>query len=199
MSRQTGRVGSAPRDRGQTTTDFAIGASIFLLAVAFAFAFVPGMLDPFTSGPGQDRALVADRVADDLAGGLLVADPTRPYVLDRECTLEFFDQVDGGGNDPANDDCRYDARQSAAATVGDAVGLTDLERVQVTLARDVSGDRSLEVVCRDGTTTVVDDCSTGTKLSSGPAPTSSDTVVVAQRLVTFEDSGTQYTLFVRVW
>ena len=33
--------------RGQTTLDFAIGVSVFLIVVAFVLAFVPGMVQPF--------------------------------------------------------------------------------------------------------------------------------------------------------
>ncbi len=57
-------AGLASGDRGQTPQDFAIGMSIFLLAVLTVLAFVPSIFTPFTapetavSGQG-DRASTA--------------------------------------------------------------------------------------------------------------------------------------------
>ena len=65
--------------RGQTTIDFAIGASVFLLATAFVLAFAPGLVSPFT-GSQPTAPLVANRVADDLVQhDLAVAG--EPYTL----------------------------------------------------------------------------------------------------------------------
>ena len=74
--------------RAQTTMDFAAGVSIFLVTVAFAFAFVPGIITPFT-GTGVGDPVTANRLADDLASDRL-ADADAPYVLDRERTEAFF-------------------------------------------------------------------------------------------------------------
>ncbi len=43
-------------DRGQTVQDFAIGASVFLLTIAFVFAFIPTLFTPFEDSiaPGLD-------------------------------------------------------------------------------------------------------------------------------------------------
>lgn len=51
-------------DRAQTVQDFAIGASVFLLTIAFVFAFIPTLFTPFESNvaPGLDSQ--ADRVSD---------------------------------------------------------------------------------------------------------------------------------------
>lgn len=105
--------------RGQTTIDFAIGASIFLLAAAFVVAFVPTMLDPYVGK--QDAAIVADRTADRLAGDVL-ASPDTPYVLDRACTDEFFD-ADGVA-------CRAD---TDAADLNAAVGAVEWVSLNVTV------------------------------------------------------------------
>lgn len=49
--------------RGQTTQDFAIGISIFLLTVAFVFAFVPSIFAPFDSEVSDDLSAQSDRGA----------------------------------------------------------------------------------------------------------------------------------------
>ena len=74
--------------RAQTTMDFAAGVSIFLVTVAFAFAFVPGIITPFT-GTGVGDPVTANRLADGLASDRL-ADADAPYVLDGERVESFF-------------------------------------------------------------------------------------------------------------
>ncbi|WP_435335690.1 DUF7287 family protein [Haloarchaeobius sp. TZWWS8] len=57
-------VGNTLSDgRGQTTQDFAVGISIFLLAVGFTFGFFPSLLTPFGSPLGDDITAKSDRVA----------------------------------------------------------------------------------------------------------------------------------------
>ena len=51
------------RDRGQTAQDFAVGISIFLLAIAFVFVFAPSLLTPYESTVGGDTIAKADRAA----------------------------------------------------------------------------------------------------------------------------------------
>jgi hypothetical protein len=53
------------RGRGQTQQDFAVGISVFLLAVTFTFAFVPTTLSP-AGGQTESDAYRADRVASEL-------------------------------------------------------------------------------------------------------------------------------------
>jgi hypothetical protein len=77
-----------PDDRGQTTMDFAAGVSVFLVTVAFAFAFVPGIIAPFADA-GTADPVTANRIADDLATDRLTA-PGEQYVLDRDRTADFF-------------------------------------------------------------------------------------------------------------
>lgn len=96
-----------PRDRGQTTLDFAIGMSVFLIAVAFVFSFIPGMLEPFT-GSNEAKTVVADRVADSLAEGML-GSPERPYILDGDCTVAFFDPA----SENTDDDGTYEAAKGS--------------------------------------------------------------------------------------
>ncbi|WP_226023363.1 DUF7287 family protein [Halomicrobium salinisoli] len=117
------RTGSA--GRGQTTLDFAIGTSLFLGIVLLVFLFVPGALDPFTEG-AQAETVTADRVADDLAYGLL-GSPQEPGVLDRECAVAFFANESPG-------ECRFEG-----ATTHERLGLTDRRGVNVTVRGNVSG------------------------------------------------------------
>jgi hypothetical protein len=100
----------AGRDRAQTTLDFAVGMSIFLLTVAFVFTFAPNIAEPF-SDSGTENTVVADRAASQLVAGTL-ADPDRPYVLDKACTMAFFapENLDG---EPTNGQDLNDSNDNA--------------------------------------------------------------------------------------
>jgi hypothetical protein len=106
--------GSRERDtrrrdgRAQTTLDFAVGMSVFLLTVAFVLSFTPNIVAPFSES-GTEDTVTANRVASQLVEGTL-ADPDRPYVLDKACTTAFFapensdGDIDGNDLNDANDD-----------------------------------------------------------------------------------------------
>lgn len=167
----SGRGGDG-RARGQTTIDYVIGVTLFLLVVAFVFAFVPTTFAPFSSDDGR-LLVVADRTADHLTDDLLVAAPTRTATFDAACTTAFFD---GDGAVPA--DCRYDEDGSDLTT---ALGVTAPGvRVNVTVERDGS------VAALDGVT-----------LAAGDAPSGVDDVSVARRLALLD--GQQHRVYVRVW
>ena len=76
--------------RGQTTMDFAAGISIFLVTVAFAFTFIPGIVEPF-DGSGVGDPVTANRIADDLVADRL-ASPDEPYSLNESAVDAFFDE-----------------------------------------------------------------------------------------------------------
>ncbi|WP_132057561.1 DUF7287 family protein [Halorussus amylolyticus] len=156
-------------ERGQTSIDFVVGMSVFLLTVAFVVGFLPGLFEPFDGGDGA-AALSADRTAAGLTGDLL-GSPDRPDVLDATCTAEFFD-ADG---DTA--DCRFDAD---ASDLSGALGLGSGTNVNVT----VEEDGSVRSVA-------------GQKLRAGPAPSESGSVTVGRRVVLLADE--ESTLFVRMW
>ena len=78
--------------RAQTTMDFAAGISVFLVTVAFAFAFVPGIIAPFADA-GTADPVTANRLADDLATDRLAA-PGDEYVLDSERAADLFGDAD---------------------------------------------------------------------------------------------------------
>ncbi|WP_247731683.1 DUF7287 family protein [Halovivax limisalsi] len=66
------RTDGRSSDRGQTVQDFAVGIGLFLLAVAFVFAFVPTIITPFADAGGA-RTAQADRVASTIVENETVA------------------------------------------------------------------------------------------------------------------------------
>jgi hypothetical protein len=162
-------------DRAQTTLDFAIGMSVFLGVVVFAFGIVPTMFAPFDSDTGTD-AVVSDRAADRLAADALAESPSSPSILNGTCTQSFFD-----GSSPGP--CRY-----GTADLHDSLGVGTTVKVNVTISND-SGIRTLG----------------GTRLARGRSPSSVSDVVVARRTVSLPRSlgvaeeREQNRLLVRVW
>lgn len=132
------------RPRGQTTIDFAVGISIFLVVLIFIFSFVPTLLEPFTAVKQEDP-VVADRVADRLSQGAL-GSPDQPYILDRTCTVEFFATM---GSSPPSD-CRYTGQELSSR-----VGMDDSVFLNVTITGNISGNSETETVCWDDTDTVL--------------------------------------------
>jgi hypothetical protein len=68
----TGTTIQCGSDRGQTTQDFAVGISVFLLTVGFVFGFLPTLLSPFGSPVGDDITAKSDRVAGTMISDLTV-------------------------------------------------------------------------------------------------------------------------------
>jgi len=78
------RRGKGTRDpgrseRAQTVQDFAVGASVFLLTVAFVFAFVPSLFTPFESSVDPGASMQVDRVSDQILNDTQIAE--RPNYL----------------------------------------------------------------------------------------------------------------------
>ncbi|UIO98513.1 hypothetical protein Hbl1158_08035 [Halobaculum sp. CBA1158] len=175
MSDDFDRDAGGDVDRGQTTIDYAIGVSVFLLVVAFVFAFSPSLTAPFT-GDATDAVVVADRSADRLANDLLVADPARPAALDAACTAGFFDTTEPVG------DCRY---ETDASDLTGALGIgSPVRTANVTL---VDGDEIRTL--GDGGNAV--------RLAAGPSPPRGADVSVARRAVLLD--GSDAIVVVRVW
>lgn len=85
-------------ERAQTGIDFLIGMSVFLLAVAFTFGFVPSMIEPFSDNAGSNLQ-IADRSAAHLAENALGSNeqddaPQRPGVLNESSVSDFFEKPD---------------------------------------------------------------------------------------------------------
>jgi len=188
-----GRERRPRADRGQTTFDFTVGVSIFLLVVVSIFVFVPGTLEPFSEG-GQEDIVTTNRVADSLSEGLL-GDPGQPHVLNTTCTVEFF-----RGNSPGY--CRYDGNN-----LTERIGVENRAFVNVSLRSNTTGSDGTDVLCwdeDDGPTPRFverDDgtCDGGEVVTAvGPTPPrGSGTAVTARRIV--QINGTDATLLVEVW
>jgi hypothetical protein len=160
-------------ERAQTSIDFVVGMSVFLLTVAFVVAFLPGVFEPFTQG-GEGEVLAADRTASLLAEQVL-AEPTDPGVFDPACTAEFFDaEGDGAGGVSG---CQY---STDASDLDAALGLGATTSVNVTVEENGSV-RSVG----------------GVTLSAGPEPPTTQSVVISRRVVLLD--GEERDLFVRVW
>ncbi len=171
--------------RGQTTLDFAIGTSVFLLTVAFVVMYAPTLFDPFAGGSGA-KLLVADRAATSVAGDLLAVSTAEPGILSASCVGLFFDVT-------LDETVRGGSCNNAAT----------LE----SLDDDEGFDRLLSL---DGRNAVVTIHELGTPASDPVEPTWADgpltrsndeadprDVAVATRTVSIE--GQQYRLTVRVW
>lgn len=169
---------SGRKDRAQTGIDFLVGATVFLIAVGFVFAFVPSMFAPF-GGSGVNDALIADRSAAYLAEYALVEDPTNPGVLSTVCTAAFFDE---DGDLAESHDCNFNHEQINDLSA--LLGIQDWKNVRITIGE------SDDVTYEDGNEVYEIEMQRGDDSSS-----SSDTV--SQRVVSID--GEPYELRVRVW
>lgn len=175
--------------RGQTPIDFAVGAGVFLITLAFVIAFVPTLFDPFSAAETASP-VVGDRAAASLTGDLLAASPATPGVLDPTCTVAFFAPTAGA----PTDDCRFDAdpEQDPAAHFG----LDREVQVIIHALNETSPSQA------PTTTTFVAESGTYEDITlirpvDGPSGTASDDIAVSQRVVSLD--GKQYRLTVRVW
>lgn len=178
-----GRADGRPGVRGQTTLDFAVGMSVFLLTLGFVFTFVPGMLAPFYDST-QAETPATNRVAEDLVTRSL-GDADTPYVLDRQCTVEFFNDSTG--------ECDF-----TGETTAERVGVVSWQPVNVTVRGNQDGDGVSDVLCWDpGSKQFVErddtNCDPGSGdadvvLSGGPDPAGSGgKTVTATRVALLED------------
>jgi len=162
-------------ERGQTTLDFAVGMSVFLLTVIFVIAYAPTMFDPFAGGSGA-KLVAADQAATALSGDLLVASTAEPGTLSAGCVVAFFDE-----NQPGQD-CQTEA---------------DFESLDSALALD---DRNVNVTIHELDASASDPATPGwfeDGLTRSNSETTQSDVAVATRTVSIE--GQQYRLTVRVW
>lgn len=97
--------------RGQTTIDYAVGASIFLFVVGGTLLFIPTIFEPLSTSATTD-ALIADKTATHLAKQLLNSGETTA-TLDAVCTAAFF-----GQDTTLDDECSFDASSSTREIVG---------------------------------------------------------------------------------
>lgn len=168
--------------RGQTLPDFVVGIAIFLVTVTLVVQFVPQLMLPYE---GQERPVVAQRVASDLGGDLLAAGGA-PSELNETCTIAFFEQSDGDG-------CPFDTGDDVTAQVG----ITPTYSMNVTLRDAPSDEPDSEVLCNESES--VEECqSGGTRLEVGPpVPETDASVAIARRGVHVD--GTGAVIEVGVW
>lgn len=179
-------------DRGQTTLDFTIGITIFVVVLAGVFLFVPGTLQPFEQG-GQEDIVTVNRVADQLSEQLLT-ESGEPYILHDDCTVEFF-----GGPD-ASTECEF-----SGGTLQQQVGHGDLQFMNVSIRGPRSGSSGPNIRCYDSDKQAgerlvsLSDCGDPgeTRLAVGRAPVSVDSTVTARRVV--ELDGQDVFLVVELW
>lgn len=79
--------------RGQTTLDYLVGVTIFLLTIALIFAFIPASFEPLETDWGA-KAMESDRAISHLAGTELAKDSQKPFILDQSKTNTFFSRPD---------------------------------------------------------------------------------------------------------
>jgi len=178
--------------RGQTTLDYTIAILVFIAVVLFVFLFVPGILEPFGGGEGEDPA-VADRIGNTLSHDML-SGADQPQVLDRQCTVEFFDE----GVSPSECD------NFEGTTVAERLDLTDIQNVNVRILGNVTGSGE-EVVCWDeGNNEWTDlsqtDCDDSDEIllnGGSTLPQDSTATITSTRVVSLR--GQPVTLVVRVW
>lgn len=173
--------------RGQTTLDFALGISLFLIVLVVVFQFIPGLLQPFNSGT-QGETVAVDRIADQLAGSLL-AESSSPYVLLTDCTREFFDDYSPGA-------CPH-----SGSTLNERIGVQDYRNVRVLIEGNVTGTDETNTLCWKSTTEeVVEEQDTGcdVKFAAGPTQSSNSASTASARRVVWID-GHDATLVVEVW
>lgn len=214
--------------RGQTTIDFGIGVSLFLMTIVFIFLFIPSMFTPFVSD--QSATITADRTADALATDLFMSGDDGQYTLDGGCTVAFFSQFEEDSTSPPPDRCQYEsfyANESEIITnalgpgspstyddiddeadrqdveeeyLREVLGLSDTAGIEVTIERinSSASQNVARVRNRDGY---------DTELRVGSTPPVHGDVVAAQRTIHMEyrDFNTgaykeaDFRLFVRMW
>lgn len=162
--------------RAQTTLDFMIGMGVFLFAIVFLLGVIPSIIDPFSGG--QEQPLVADRVASEVAEGMLV-EPGRSSVLNETCTYAFFNESLGKG-----DGCGvpFDETKQDLPT---RLSIDDTYSLNITITRNVTGDVKPDILCTNGERTgscgaIMTD---QTRLAIGSEPSDRQTVTTTQRVV----------------
>ena len=141
------------RDRGQTVQDFAIGASVFLLTIAFVFVFIPTLFTPFEDevDPGLDSQV--DRVASAIVdNGSIDSKPNRMT----NSTAEAAIVAPGNGAD-----------------LQDAYGLPSTSQVNVTV-RPIDPNEDDTIVTISGGT----ELASGDVYKDRPAATASRIIVI---------------------
>lgn len=87
-------------DSAQTSLDFLVGVTIFLLAFIFVYSFIPGMFAPFNSN-SDELTMTADRVAAMLVEVNLSQGSTGaklPGIINNSLLTSFTSKLTGSDN-----------------------------------------------------------------------------------------------------
>jgi hypothetical protein len=79
-------------DRAQTLQDFAAGASLFLLTIAFVFALIPTVFTPFEAPVETEHSIQSERVASAVVSN--VTEDGEERLVDTDARDAFFDMSD---------------------------------------------------------------------------------------------------------
>lgn len=137
-------------ERGQTLNDYAMGISVFLLAVTFVVAFVPSIFAPFTAPIDDDTTARADRGATRVLTTLSKDDARNVLSVNR--TNSFFED----GN---------------ATTLRESIGVPATSDLNVSVVDPETGE-----VARVGTPGV--DATAGNPVRDGPTAAATRVVVL---------------------
>ncbi|AFZ71758.1 DUF7287 family protein [Natronobacterium gregoryi] len=160
---------SPSRERAQTAQDFAVGIGIFILAIAFVFAFLPSVVTPYDTATGGAETAQADRVADLLVEALSTESPNE---IDGD---DLSDYADMGDKELAG---TFGLRTADEGVLVDHVNVTVQE-----LDRTPTGEI-------DGIGTVYED---------QPAASAARIVTIEGGVGDGLEENTPYRLVVRVW
>lgn len=197
---RNGPCNGGPSERGQTTIDFAIGISIFLISIAFAFTFIPDIINPLISPFDPGTNVAAERTADMVIEKFLHGgQPDASAVtVDTGCTLAFF-TAEGGTvySDQYVDDCPNDRFGTLGTTNESMLGLNEnTQDVNVTVV-PVDGTRSNPVVFTDSDKPPRIDTNGNVTLSRGEPIGYAQNPSSTSRIVYI--NGETYRLVVTVW
>lgn len=165
-------------DRGQTTQDFAVGISVFLLTVTFTFAFVPSTVTPFGSPVTDAIPAKSDRVASTVVDRYGVEDGSRTLEID-----DMIGEVIGPSGSP-------DA--VSGSDIRSELGLRETAQVNITIET-----RQGEIVEYDYDDDGNDEALTGGDNYPDNQAAASTTRII--RLEGVDDCKTGCLLVVRVW
>lgn len=101
---------------GQTSIDFLVGMTLFMLTLIFALNFMSGMVEPYTSTSGESIE-VADRASDKLYTDTLSSPNQRPGYFNYSSVSEFFEN-------------------SSEPDIRDALGLSETQNFNITVSSD---------------------------------------------------------------
>lgn len=171
------RLKLSVESRGQTTIDYAIGASIFMFVVGGVLLFIPTIFEPLSTST-TTNALVADQTATHITKQLLNSGETTA-TLDAVCTAAFF-----GQNTTLDDKCEFDTSSSTR----EMVGVSDSTDISITITNSQPvGDSSPITQEFEGNEY---------KLARA-TDTDQQNTAIATRIVSL--NGDQYRLTVEVW